>query len=242
MAYYGGFQLEGERQSAIADLEREIKKQQDIQLAGEVEGKKRGFHRRLLKPFTSFVPGLDYLIHEKYQKGVKKGDLAAIKRGSLSPFSGKRGLRAAEAMGERQEAGDVPYWETWGKEKFAEIKGAFEMGKAIVTKDPIAAVKAIKGQAEYVIGDAFDEPEEYGDPRTERYQGYRLGGRVPMYQDRVPMYQEGGGITPDIISQLIQKKYAGGGRVPSISEYFGMQNKSLGGSNTNTLSEMLGIK
>jgi len=50
--------------------------------------------------------------------------------------------------------------------------------------------------------------------------------------------EQGGYISP--------KKYYGGGSVssgtPTISEYFSMQNKTLGGSNTSSLAEILGRK
>ena len=110
-----------------------------------------------------------------------------------------------------------------------------------------AAQKASKAGAEAAEGDFNLKKFLFGAPGTEGDVASRIGlDATPDVDDldydpngqsyEIEDFQQGG---------LVPKYYGGGnvplsGQSPTISDYFNMQGKSLGGSNKKSLAEMLG--
>jgi len=110
--------------------------------------------------------------------------------------------------------------------------------------------KGLAGTQEAVGEKKFAWQEEDFDPQTFDFQGTSGQEKYGMWDE---LYPEGEGV--DLEGNPFSKeqggyipKYYGGGSVqgvnaaPTISEYFNMQGKSLGGSNKHSLAEILGRK
>jgi len=76
------------------------------------------------------------------------------------------------------------------------------------------------------------EPGVSGQQFLDDQKGFRLGGQVPNQQDQL--------IALLSLAQMQQQGAEGEARKPSIAEYFSQQGKTLGGNNTQSLSQMLG--
>jgi len=257
--YMGGEAMKGERLGDLKALSDQIKWQERRM---EKQRKKRGKVGIWGKLAKTFLPGaghiLDFVLdrysQERYDLLSSK-DKEALKAKETFYTSGQAG-EFAEEFAKQEASEDTSFGEALlsqvadyagtkvGGELMGKIQGKvqdFGARARGIGGDRFAAKVQEKAFADNPWLENVDpltgfEDDGWSDflPQAPQRSSTAASGQY----DYNPQFEEGGQVP----------KYYGGGSVqgsdvaPTISEYFNMQGKSLGGSNKQSLAEMLGRK
>ena len=242
--YMGGVGMGGEASVDIRNLAEEIKKQREA--ASEGYGKRK-FWDTLGDVFKTVVPGYghvaDFFIDTISRQLIDVGDPSKIEEKETIWTEGQAG-QYGEAFREAEDAATPSFVENMLSQLIS--YGATEAGeewfgdfRTKLKEKFFPSEQKFAWQQEGFDPQAFDfqgisEPEKYGtwDELFGQGEGVDLYGN-PFSMENNTM-KEGGRVP----------KYRGGGMVqggvPTISDYFNRQGKTLGGSNKQSLAEMLG--
>lgn len=231
--YTGGMAMAGRQGRDIRELSQEIEAQQEKYRKGMKKRKKWGFFGNILKTFLPGVGHLaDLIIKQTAQKKIGIGSAKKIK-GKETIWTGGQAKKYGQELRGLQKAAGQSFGEallgsavSFGAGKLGgEILGGAtqKFGETGLGK---WAAGLQQKSADWQRG-LFAKTPQVSPPR------YTPAVPSQVYNPEIMQYQQGGMVQGSEQQQSMQ-------RAPTILEYFEMQGKTLGGSNKQSVSQMLG--
>ena len=226
--YTGGMAMAGRQGRDIRELAQEIEAQQEKYRKGMKKRKKWGFFGNILKTFLPGVGHLaDLIIKQTAQKKIGIGSAKKIK-GKETIWTGGQAKKYGQELRALQKAAGQSFGEallgsavSFGAGKLGgELLGGAtqKFGETGLGKWAAGLQQKSADWQRGLVDKAFMKKDIY---------------RPEIYAAEPYQYQQGGMVQGSEQQQLMR-------RAPTISEYFEMQGKTLGGSNRQSVAQMLG--
>ena len=221
--YFGGEAMGGEKGLDIRNLVKAMKEKKEAYQMGMAKRKKWGGISDLIETAVGFIPGVG-----KFAKPL----LDILSEQMIQQFIDVEGgpdLSEHETMWTEGEG-------TAGQEEWEKIYGASDvsLGEGLLRGATSFMGSELGGE---FMGDFFAGGSG-GDPTVTQFVTPTGGHTVGDFSNVKMDWREGGRVSKYYGGGSVQ----GGGTPPTISEYFNIQGKTLGGSNTDSLAEKLGMK
>ena len=254
--YMGGRSMRGEQGLDIRNLSKEIEAQSKAATTGLGKRKGLGLFGDIIKTGLGIAKfagktiapwmmpaayGLDFLIEQLAQKNIKAGDPSKI-RALETPWTERQAGKYATELEDLVKGSEKTITEGilgQGQEYLmAEtLSKGFGGGEKLKLPDWFKNIKMPELNLDWIKNMPQEQLNQFVTSLGEKGKE-QLRKLLPGLDDLLGLKKEGGQVP----------KYYGGGSVqdnnvaPTISEYFNMQGKSLGGNNKQSLAEMLGRK